>query len=266
LYKEVPAFRPVIDRLPPPGPETFSCRIHGVCSEWANGWMPFWIRDEAYRAGLTPSLPEAQRYFQEIWSEIELACRTGKFSCSRRGQGLVAPMELRWTRAYVLEAWRLAKMALAPDPHTVTVPPLIYIAPPEVVRMFQATTMTEKTATEWHPVAGEESAPTSLRGTMRRFLANALRLLDMLLLLGGLAALVARLWQSDRQPLNTVETIATILALYSFLRFAALTYVAVYLGTFDPRIAFASYTAGLFFAVPLLAVALARAADMKRKS
>ena len=66
LRIQVPDFAPVIDRLPPPGPHTFSCQLQGVCREWSNGWMPFWIKDAAAEAGLTPDLPTAQSYFRHI--------------------------------------------------------------------------------------------------------------------------------------------------------------------------------------------------------
>ncbi|MGH8222557.1 MAG: hypothetical protein ACREQZ_06250, partial [Woeseiaceae bacterium] len=117
LREAIPDFRPVVDRLPPPGPTTYSCRMHGVCSEWSNGWMPFWIKEQAYQAGLTPSLPAAQAYFRRVREGIEQACAQGSLRCTPAGEGLVPPMELRWTRALVGEWFRLARTTLAPDPH-----------------------------------------------------------------------------------------------------------------------------------------------------
>ena len=117
LRQEVPAFAPVIDRLPKPEPGTYSCRLQGVCSEWSNGWMPFWIKDEAFNAGLTPNLAATQDYFLRVRTDIESACAAGRLRCTPNGQGFLPPMELRWTRAYVGEAYRLLRMTLTPEPY-----------------------------------------------------------------------------------------------------------------------------------------------------
>ena len=66
--------------------------------------MPFWIKDEAFRAGLTPSLPQAQAYFRRIRADIERACVEGRLRCVGKGAAMVPPMELRWARAYVGES------------------------------------------------------------------------------------------------------------------------------------------------------------------
>jgi len=55
-----------------------------------------------------------------------------------------------------------------------------------------------------------------------------------------------------------METVAVLLALYCALRFAALSYVAVYMGSFDSRIVFSTYTAGIVFSVVLIAHEVAR--------
>jgi hypothetical protein len=141
LRTAVPGLRPVIDRLPPPGPGTFSCRMQGVCTEWANGWMPFWIKDAAYRAGLTPTLPAAQDYFRRMREEIERSCESGALRCTRKGDGLVPPMELRWTRALVGEVWALTKMVLAPDPYVKRVSYLTYDMPPQTAAAFRFVTI-----------------------------------------------------------------------------------------------------------------------------
>jgi hypothetical protein len=266
MRREIPGLRPVIDRLPPTGPDTFSCRIHGVCSEWSNGWMPFWIRDQAYEAGLMPNLPAAQDYFRRMRGEIEAACRAGKFSCTPKGQGTMPPMELVWTRALVAEAWRLVKMGLSPDPHAVGAPPQVYLSPPEVIRMFQAVTLTRFTGLDWNPLDDRNASLESGRGTVRTVLAGVLRLGGIFVLLAGIAALAVRLWISDRRPLGPLAMVGTVFALYCGLRLAALSYVAVFLGAFDPRMMFSLYTAGMLFALPLIADAVGTWASLREKS
>jgi hypothetical protein len=252
LRTEVPAFRPVIDRLPPAGPRTLSCRIHGVCTEWSNGWMPFWIRDEAYRAGLTPSLVAAQDYYRRVRETIEERCREGRFACTPKGKGLVPPMELRWTRAYVAEAWRLIKMAFAPDPNTVAVPSRTYDVTPELASVYQAVTLTRYASTGWDPTAREEISPSVLPA-LRLGEAGVFRGLAVALLFFALSAFVYRLASSKPRPLTAFGATATVFGLYWLLRLAALSYVAVYMGAFDSRMVFSLYTAGIFLALPFAA-------------
>src|SRR5512143_1663892 len=110
LRAEVPRLAPVIDRLPRPGPGTYSCKRYGVCSEWANGWMLFWIKDAAFEAGLTPDAVSAQKFFRQARLDIERACGDGRLTCRDKGQGLMPRFELRWTRAYLKELRALVEM------------------------------------------------------------------------------------------------------------------------------------------------------------
>lgn len=255
LHAEIPAFRPVIEKLPPPGPGTQSCTIHGVCSEWSNGWMPFWIKDSAYSAGRTPNLPAAQEYFQRIRNDIERACATRKLQCTEKGESLVPPMQLRWTRAYVGEAWRLAKMALKPDPHVVGELPVTYDLPVELGRKFQAVTMTDHFDTQWQTsyvnIPAKRLYASPLAG-WRHVIAGLYQFLAVPLILAMLVALALRLWWSDTLRLGPVALTTAVLGIYSLLRFAALSYVAVFMGPFDPRMMFSTYALMTVFALSML--------------
>lgn len=257
LKREVPAFRPVIERLPPPGSRTFSCRIHGVCTEWSNGWMPFWIRDEAYRAGFTASLPEGQAYFRTIRTAIETLCEAGRFACRDKGKGLVPPMELRWTRAYVAEAWRNLKLALAPDPNTVTIRREEAV-PPSVADMYRTVAGAKASATA-------SEGRTEVLGDLRVAIAMPYQLLGVVLILAALAALFWRWWSSDRVPMGSVALMGSVFAIYSIGRVAALSYVAVYMGKFDPRMMYSTYAAAMMLALPVVAEAIEAARTSRRK-
>jgi hypothetical protein len=240
LEKQVPAFAPVVERLPKPGPATLSCRLHGVCSEWSNGWMPFWIKDEAYQAGLTPSLAAAQDYFQRVRTEIENACAAGRLRCSPNGDGFLPPMELRWTRAYVAEGYRLARMALAPELYPKVAIPVV--EPSEKVRqMYQAMGMRPTDMTVSEPLA-----------RIRAALVAPHQILAAFLLIAALGALALRLWIADLVPLGPIALIGVIVGLYAILRLATLTYVAVYIGPFTSRIVFSIYAVSVLLALPFI--------------
>jgi hypothetical protein len=252
----VPIFRPVIDRLPPPGPRTYSCRIHGVCSEWANGWMAFWIRDEAYRAGLTPTLIQGQAYFREVRRAIESACRSGRLACTPKGEALVPPMELRWIAAYVAEGWKIVKSALAPDPNTPIESTPDYHVPPDVAHMFAAVTMTEN---EMGRGANHPDTDASPLGKWRLAIVKPYQVMAALLLPAALIAFGLRWWFFDRWPMGAMALAGSAFGLYSFLRMAALSYVAVYMGAFDPRMMFSTYAAAVVLALPFIADTFAAA-------
>ena len=139
LKAEVPLLSKAIERLPQPGYGTESCRIYGVCSEIAFGWMPFFLKDAAFDAGLTPSLPQGQQYFQAVRLQIEQACREKRLDCLDRGQGPVPTMQLQWTRALVKEWVLHARMAILPEPYLVEEPGVVFAnVPVPAGRRFQA--------------------------------------------------------------------------------------------------------------------------------
>jgi hypothetical protein len=241
IQKEVPAFAPVAERLPKPGPATFSCRLHGVCSEWSNGWMLFWLKDAAFDARLTPNLPAAQDYFHRVRSSIEDACAAGRLRCAPNGDGLLPPMQLRWTRAYVAEGYRLAKMFLAPELFPKVAIPVI--DPPKEVRH----------AFEAMGIPAAAPPPSAILAGIRAALVAPHHLFAGFLLLAALLALALRVWIADRVPLEPIALIGAIVALYALWRLAILAYAAVYLGPFTSRIVFSTYAVAVLVALPFIA-------------
>lgn len=242
LRKQVPIFAPVVEGLPKPGPATYSCRLQGVCSEWSNGWMPFWIKDEAFYAGLTPTLPEAQEYFRRVRIAIEQACAAGDIRCAGAGGGFLPPMGLRWTRAYVAAAFHLIQMTLAPEIY-----PKPQVAPVEVpgdVRYF------------YRKVVMADVGDTSgLKGSFAGFaraLATPYQAVAAVLLVGAFLSLGIRLWIADRVPLGLGALIGIIVGSYAILRLAALTYVAVFLGPLTERIVMPTYVVLVLVALPFV--------------
>lgn len=142
LRQEVPRLAPVIDRLPPPSPDSYSCQRFRVCSEWTNGWMLFWIKDAAHHAGLTPDARAAQAFFRAARLDIEQACSDGRLNCRNKGSGLLPTFELRWTRALVHEAIGILKMMFVPGFGVAQKPPTVYPVDVDYGRMYQAVTMT----------------------------------------------------------------------------------------------------------------------------
>ncbi|MHB8908663.1 MAG: hypothetical protein ACYDAA_07270 [Syntrophales bacterium] len=138
----VPAFAPVIDRLPAPSQTSYSCKRFNVCDEWTNGWELFWIKDAAFASGLTPTLPASQAYFRRIRLEIERACQDGRLKCGDKGQGLFPPFESRWTRAFLLEMSGVLNMMTMPVIGVVGAPPPTYSVDVDLGRMYQFVTMT----------------------------------------------------------------------------------------------------------------------------
>ena len=260
LRDEVPSFRRVIDRLPKPNAGTLSCQLHGVCTEWSNGWMPFLIKDESFRAGLTPTLPAAQEYFGRVRAEIERACTQRRLACSDKGEGLLPPMELRWTRAFVVEGLRLVRMALAPDNNRIGAVPVVYDVPIDLGRIYQVMTMADYYDTQLQANFGElpkarlyENPIAALRG----MLIAPYQALGAVLIVAAFGALIARLCMAHRMPLGPLGLACSVFALYLLFRLAALTYVAVFMGAFSGRMMFATYAVCMVFSLPVFADAIA---------
>jgi hypothetical protein len=209
--------------------------------------MLFWIRDQAYNAGFTPSLAQGQNYYRDIRMQILKACSTKNLICSPKGDGLIPPMELRWTRAFVAEAWRLGKTALVPEPRTVRAPPRSYDVSPDLARMYRDVTMTNVFTT-----GSQSGVASSTRGLFRMLIAMPYQFISAVLLLVALAAFGARVWSIGRGPLSALALIGIVFGSYLFVRFVALSYVAVYMGAFEPRMLFSAYAAGVLLALPFI--------------
>ena len=102
----------------------------------------FWIKDAAFQAGLTPTLPVGQAYFRKVRLEIERACQEDKLKCRDKGQGLLPPFELRWTRAFLQEMTGVLHMMTMPRVDVVGPPSATYPADVDYSRMYQIVTMT----------------------------------------------------------------------------------------------------------------------------
>ena len=267
LRTVTPEFVPVIDSLPPPGPGTYSCRLQGVCTEWSNGWMPFWIKDAAFSAGLTPDLVAGQQYFKGVREHIEEACRSGLMKCSSRGAGLLPPFELRWTRAFVTEFTRLLGMLRNPLPEGLGGPGTDRNTYPELRRIAQTVTM-DVTETKMQLGSKPASAPLvadAFVGWRWALMAPHLVIAAMVLVLGLLALFYC--WAAPAvHPPSVLLWVVTVFFAYSAARLLALTYVATYFGPFDPRIIFSTYTAALIFCPVAIAEAVRLRLHAARKS
>jgi hypothetical protein len=279
LLVEVPSLVPVINRLPLPGPGTASCLLYKVCSETANGWSPFWIKDAAWEAGLTPSLPKAQEFFRAARQDIERACAEGRLKCHPNGQGLLPPFELRWTRAYMQELFALFSMTIRPRPDfllpgapssdSMETVPGRYTVDANFGRTFQFVTMTHDFDTEVqakgvaatvpryaNPLASWRSAIRDIYG----FMAPVIVLLTV-------AAFAVRLVLWRRVLPGALSLTAAIFVGYALIRVAALSYASVYLGQFDSRIMFSTHSFMLLFGFFVMADAVnaVRAAKLQRQ-
>jgi hypothetical protein len=256
LRMEASMLEPVISRLPPPSSDSYSCRRYGVCSEWANGWMLFWIKDAAFQAGLTPSLPAAQAFFRDARLDVEGACREGRLKCRDRGTGLLPPFELRWTRAYVQEWFTLLGMTLVPHIRLLETATLSQGIDANYKRVYEIVTRAAgfDTVTQTPGPRVEATAEISPAFSgWRRVVTEFYQSYGPILIFAGIMAFLVRLKLRRTIPLGPFSCVAAIFLIYTVVRLSALAYVAVYFGHFDARIIFSTYVLMMLIAPPLVA-------------
>jgi hypothetical protein len=218
--------------------------------------MFFWIKDAAGSAGLTPSLEKGQAYFADVRAQINRACESGTLKCTPKGEGLLPPFELRWTRAFLSAFSSLVAMTSSPDPNTIVDPPLTYNVPLALGRIFQAITMTSQfdSAAQTSVINSPERAQyVSPLSSWRAPLSRWLRVLGAVLIVVGCVALVIRWIWYPNAPETALLWIVTLFLAFSALRLAALSYVAVFMGPFDSRMVFVTYTGALLCSVLAIA-------------
>lgn len=234
LQREIPLLRPVIRRLPLPAKDTPSCVWLGVCSETANGWLPFWLKDAAFEAGFTPNLVVAQRYFRTVREQIERACEELRLACRNTGSGFFPPFELRWTRAFVTEWTALARMLLRPDKAPRT--EIASFSSPRLEKEIRA--LVNEPAPKAAPADFASEAPAQAKDSgTRRFHQGYWTLysaaLMPVMLLGFLA--LACMLDADNPANEAVCFLGAITVAYLLIRITALAYIAIYMGRYEPR-------------------------------
>lgn len=234
----VPDFLPVLDRLPAPGGNTFSCRLHGVCSEWSNGWMPWWVKQASAEAGLTPSLADGQAYFKMIREQIVVLCQNGQIHCKPKGEGILQPMELRWFRAYLQELFRILKLLIYPIEDEAFASNQTANAPQLLKEIYQQVTMTRVDANP----AIEGDNTFGYLPALREVLRSAGVLFTSAAVIIGSLAIVWQWVMFPKAPATMTYMLCLLFWSYSLLRLSALAYVAVFLGPFEPRIVYSTYT------------------------
>jgi hypothetical protein len=254
LRDHVPEFAPLVDRIPAVGPRTYSCQLQGVCTEWSNGWMLWWVKDAAAGAGKTPDLVTGQAYFKAVRERIESLCQSGEFQCHDRGSGILPPMELRWTRAFLAELGHLAGILLFPTPHLEAAAAGSLNVPPALGQMYAAVTMTSTLANAGQLNIGEEMNQSDFAiaaANLRGLIGSLTIALCSLLLVTGSAALILRWTLYPGIEGNPVYWLALLFWLYSLIRLCALGYVSVFFGPFDPRMIYSTHIS-LAFLAPLI--------------
>jgi hypothetical protein len=242
LSQNIPEFSRIANQLPGPGMHTYSCKLHGVCSEWSNGWMPWFLKQAAFEAGFTPTLKDSQNFFKKMREDIEFLCLSGKLECESRGSSILPPMELRWSRAYFQEFRTLIMMLIFPKVDIVIDNSNAWNASADLVNMYHEVTMMPKDK-QLEIDRSEESYIESLIPMSRQILAFFGGIFSALLITGGTIAL---LWTWVMYPnikATSLYYFFCIIWIYSIIRISALAYVAVFLGPFDTRIIFSTYTA-----------------------
>ncbi len=232
LRREVPRLEPVIRRLPQPSRSTVSCEWLGVCSEWASGWLPFWIKDAAYDAGLTPDLPSGQAFFRAVREDIARACASGRLACTPKGDGLIPPFELRWARALAQEAGRLLHMLAWPERFARQTPTSAH--GPRLDALFAAATGSIVTAAPAAPPVKQEMP-------FGRGLRQVYGWMAFALIAGMIGVCVLVLWSSRQLPRGPLAVCICALAGYVGVRLALLSYIAITMGRYDPRMVMSSH-------------------------
>lgn len=270
LKVEVPRFEPVIKRLPRPGPNSYSCEVYRLCTEWGNGHVLFWIKDAASQAGLTPDLPRAQEYFRNVRLDIERACQEGRLNCRDKGAGMFPPFELRWTRAYVNFLLGLFRRVLLPEVSAPVKPPAVYGVDADYGRMYQIVTMTHRFDSEFQT---SSSLLAQRAASVRPYINPIAHWRDTIidiyqrasapLLICGLLICVIRIRRGGYASWSPLETVATLATVFMLLRLLVLSYVLLYMGEPDMRVLFSTY-AVLMLMLPLMIMDTLVTLRMKR--
>lgn len=240
LISVVPDFAPVLERLPTPGVQTFSCKLHGVCSEWSNGWMLWAVKNAAAEVGRTPTLSEGQNYFKSIRNQVEALCTSGELRCLPNGNSILPPMQLRWFRAYLQNLGMLIEMAFYPSVEVISSDDMSINAASSLVEIYQQVTMTSVTHNP--KLNNVPSEINHFQSQFRTTISSLIFHINGLVIFLGSIALIWRLVMYPNIKFGPLYTICAAFWIYSFVRLLALAYVALFFGPFEPRMIFSTYT------------------------
>jgi hypothetical protein len=218
--------------------------------------MPFWIKDAAYRTGLTPTLPVAQAFFHDARLDIERACREGRLKCRDKGSSLLPPFELRWVRAYVQEWFALLGMTLIPDIQTPEFIPGTRGVDVNYAHVYDVVTRASRfDAKIQSPGRGAQVTSRNSNASLgwQKRVITFYQSYGFILVIAGIMAFLIRLKLCGQIPPRAFVCFAAIWLAYTAVRLSALAYIAVYWGRFDARIIFSTYVVLLLLAPLLIA-------------
>ena len=232
----IPEFKPVLDRLPEPGFLTYSCKLHGVCNEWSNGWMPWWIKKSIGEAGFSPNLIEGQAYIKSINSKIENLCSSAHLKCQMRGEGLIPVFELRWTRAFVYELFTLIKMVIFPELN-------FYVSEQNHLNVSESLLYKYEYVTLSKLFSIENYSKALINDEI--FIKTSLDILSIfygILISLGIIASILRYFYYPGYHITSTFLVCVIFIFYCIIRLFALSYIAVFMGPFETRIIYSMNT------------------------
>lgn len=262
LRAAVPEFAAVAERLPRPGPGSYSCVRVGVCSEWTNGYMLFWLKDAAFDAASDRSLAASQEHMARLRERILAACDGGSLQCGQAGGGLFPAFELRWSRALLQELSGAVGMLLRP----------VYSAPGpgpqgpvdrDTARMYTAVLgvaidsgmVIGSTTERSDPVA---RGPGEFALAVVRGLTALYRACTWLIILVAVVGFVhAACVAGDSILRDGVACAFVLCAGWALLAVASLSYVSVYMASLDMRLYAPAHGALLLAALPMFVRAIA---------
>jgi len=160
-------------------------------------------------------------------------------SCQTQGAGMIPPMELRWFRSYLHEFSRVLSMLIYPKVETVAMDAQPVNAAKGLVEKYQFVTLTSVTE---NPPQESNFSLGAWRAEWRNVLGFADAVLIGIAVIFGSFAIVWRWVMYPGVASTPLYQLCVVFWAYSLLRLLALAYVAVFLGPFEPRIVFSTYT------------------------
>ena len=261
VFAQVPEMQGTISRIAKPGTGSYSCQRFRVCSEWTNGYFPFWLKDAVFDAAPSSDLLGSQARLRQLSARIREACGDGRLSCNEPRGGLIPRMELKWTRVLLQELVGTVRMTLRPEygsPGSIPQSPLDHETTQMYVTVIHGSLDPAFVPSTSMKAGVAASDPQAGRRDLIRRIAKLYRAFAWMVAVAGLAGFLYVVYAGGPRRAASGETVlASIVVPLVCLKVAALTYVSVYMGYLDPRVFASSHCLLLLLGLPMAQGAIA---------
>lgn len=217
-------FNAIYDRIPLPNKNSISCIKLGVCNEWADIFMIFWIINATNESGLANNYIGTEKIYQNLSNEIDYLCTTSnEIKCGKKDSGLMPSIKKIWLPAFFEELFNIASLIIKSN----------------LTRYEKSDVGNQNLSDKYKYVIGKNVINENeilLNSIKNKELHLIHKYIYILITLASITLIILRVIKYGNIKYTVSEKIMGIYLIYNLIKILALAYIAIYAGEYEIRL------------------------------